>query len=560
VNEPLEELPTGWTSATIDDLCIINPKHDPSLRDDLQVTFVPMAAVSEHSGAITAPEVRPYGLVKRGFTHFADDDVIWAKITPCMENGKAAVARSLTNRLACGSTEFFVFRSKGAISPDYLYEFIRQESYRRAARKTMQSGVGQARVPKEFVADTEMPLPPLAEQVRIVERLFNLKSRSRNAREALEAVGPLLEQFRRSVLAAAFRGDLTADWRAAHADTELASVLLARIRQERRQKWEQVEMAKMKAKGKKPTDDKWKERYEEPEAVDESDLPELPERWCWASIDECTDWVTDGEHATPKRTSSGIELLSARNVQDGYISVDDVDYVSEETYESLTRRLLVAAGDVLLSCSGSVGRCCVVPDRAPRYAFVRSVAILRPVIGMGEFISLALRSPQMQNQITATKTQTAQANLFQGKIKRLAIPLAPLGEHREITRRLTTALASIRSLDSQRNAIVEEISFIDQSILVKAFRGDLVPQDPADEPASALLERVRIAGEAGERRENGDGARRKRELNRRPGVADSNGQRPAALEAKPAVKAKQRATYDPLHLHADSSSIDEAQG
>jgi type I restriction enzyme, S subunit len=234
VREGSVDLPKGWIQATIGELCDLNPKHNGELSDETPVSFVPMAAVSDILGTITESQVRTLGEVRKGYTHFADGDVIFAKITPCMENGKAASVRGMTNGLACGTTEFYVFRSHGAIDQDFLFYFIRQESYRKAARAAMQSGVGQARVPKEFILNTELPLPPLAEQQRIVAKIEALQERSRRAREALSEVGPLLEQFRQSVLATAFRGDLTADWRATHPDVEPASELLQRIRTKRR--------------------------------------------------------------------------------------------------------------------------------------------------------------------------------------------------------------------------------------------------------------------------------------------------------------------------------------
>ena len=128
-----------------------------------------------------------------------------------------------------------------------------------------------------------LSIASLPEQRRIVAKIEALQERSRKARAALEAIPPLLEQFRQSVLAAAFRGDLTADWRAQHPDVEPASVLLDRIRAERRRRWEEAELAKMQAKGKMPKDEKWKERYKEPEPVDQTELPELPEGWWWAT-------------------------------------------------------------------------------------------------------------------------------------------------------------------------------------------------------------------------------------------------------------------------------------
>src|SRR5215470_10714063 len=279
------DLPSGWVQVTIKELCDLNPKHSRELSDKTPVSFVPMAAVSDALGTITEPQVRTLGEIRKGYTHFADGDVIFAKITPCMENGKAASVRGMTNGLACGTTEFYVFRSRGAIDQDFLFHFIRRESYRKAACAAMQGGVGQARVPKELVLNTKLPIPPLAEQRRIVTKIEALQERSRRAREALREVGPLLEQFRQSVLATAFWGDLTADWRATHPDVEPASELLHRIRAERRRRWEQAELAKYEAKGQKPPKN-WQDKYEKPEPVDDSDLPELPEGWVWATVDE----------------------------------------------------------------------------------------------------------------------------------------------------------------------------------------------------------------------------------------------------------------------------------
>ncbi len=110
---------------------------------------------------------------------------------------------------------------------------------------------------------------------------------------------PLLEKLRQSILAAAFRGDLTKDWRAKHKDVEPASKLLERIRVERRKKWEEAELAKMKAKGKAPKGDEWKAKYKEPEPVDATGLPELPEGWCWATLGTVCPIFVDCAHRTP---------------------------------------------------------------------------------------------------------------------------------------------------------------------------------------------------------------------------------------------------------------------
>jgi type I restriction enzyme S subunit len=118
-------LPKSWSFQELGSLCDFNPKHSRDIARSTPVTFVPMPAVDEVEGKITTPSIRPLDEVWKGFTHFAEGDVLFAKITPCMENGKAAVARALTNGLGCGSTEFHVLRSKGMLDPHYLWRFLR---------------------------------------------------------------------------------------------------------------------------------------------------------------------------------------------------------------------------------------------------------------------------------------------------------------------------------------------------------------------------------------------------------------------------------------------------
>jgi len=125
-------------------------------------------------------------------------------------------------------------------------------------------------------------VPPPDQRRRRVAKIEALTQRSRRARGSLQAIPPLIEKFRQSFLAAAFRGDLTAEWRKQNPDVAPASKLLERIRIERRQKWEEAERAKMAAKGKKPKNDKWKAKHKEPEPVDTTGLSELPEGWAWA--------------------------------------------------------------------------------------------------------------------------------------------------------------------------------------------------------------------------------------------------------------------------------------
>src|ERR1017187_4889787 len=148
-----EKLPKGWVRTTLGEVCAMNPRmpFDEPLPDQTKVSFVPMAAVEEESGRLDASQVRALGSVRRGYTPFIENDVIFAKITPCMENGKIALATGLKNGLAYGSTEFFVFRPYEGLLPRFVLHFLLQPSLREAAERQMTGAVGQKRVPSSYL-------------------------------------------------------------------------------------------------------------------------------------------------------------------------------------------------------------------------------------------------------------------------------------------------------------------------------------------------------------------------------------------------------------------------
>ena len=149
------------------------------------------------------------------------------------------------------------------------------------------------------------------------------------------------------------------------------------------------------------------------------DVTSNPNGYPVKNFEEISVLITDGEHATPRRTEYGIYLLSARNILNHALQLDDVDYIDEEEYSRIARRVIPQAGDVLISCSGSIGRCCVVPNGL-RFQMVRSAALIRfdntinPV-----FAEWLITSDDLQQQIAQSATQSSQANLFQGKIRKL---------------------------------------------------------------------------------------------------------------------------------------------
>ena len=162
-----------WPTKPLGEVCSINPKlaGSDAPRLDAQVTFVPMAAVDEVSGTIARPERRRYSEVAKGYTPFTVNDVLFAKITPCMQNGKAAVASDLCGGFGFGSTEFHVLRSTGSVLPRWVFAFIRQPVFRSAAQASFTGSAGQQRVPSDFLKTFPIPVPPLAEQERLVRLL-----------------------------------------------------------------------------------------------------------------------------------------------------------------------------------------------------------------------------------------------------------------------------------------------------------------------------------------------------------------------------------------------------
>ena len=160
---------SAYPRVPLGEVCTINPRVKKSdiPDEDTLVSFVPMAAVDERFGMITAREDRRLVDVSKGFTAFEDGDVLLAKITPCMENGKAAVARYLTNGVGRGSTEFYVLRPGGKVLGEYVYHFVRQPRFREKAKRHFTGTAGQQRVPKSFMENVPIPLPTLDEQRRI---------------------------------------------------------------------------------------------------------------------------------------------------------------------------------------------------------------------------------------------------------------------------------------------------------------------------------------------------------------------------------------------------------
>ncbi len=157
--------PMGWEVGHLGEVCAVNPRAGKAeYSGDIVVSFVPMVAVDERLGVITALKELSLAEVLKGYTSFEEGDILFAKITPCMENGKIALARNLTNGIGRGSTEFYVLRPSDRILSEYIYHFVRRAEFREEAKRSFSGTAGQQRVPKSFMENKLVPLPPLEKQ------------------------------------------------------------------------------------------------------------------------------------------------------------------------------------------------------------------------------------------------------------------------------------------------------------------------------------------------------------------------------------------------------------
>jgi type I restriction enzyme, S subunit len=283
-----------------------------------------------------------------------------------------------------------------------------------------------------IISTFKLPVAPAAEQRRIVAKIEALQERNRRAQDALLEVGPLLEQFRQSVLAAGFRGDLTADWRAAHPNVEPASGLLHRIRVERRRCWEQSELAKYEAKGQQPPQN-WKEKYKEPEPVHDSNLPELPEGWAWATIDEINLHIVDCPHSTPQWTKEGKLCVRTTEFRPGKLDLTNARFVSLETFNERIQRLKPQPGDILYSREGGIlGISCQVPADTELCLGQRMMLMRTGGHFLSRLLMHWLNSPRTLDRVKRLTSGSASPHLNVGEVKRFPVPVAPIEEQSKL--------------------------------------------------------------------------------------------------------------------------------
>jgi type I restriction enzyme S subunit len=419
-----------------------------------------MSRVEEETGRIDLSEVKKYGDVKKGFTKFINGDIIFAKITPCMENGKVAVVTSLLNGIGFGSTEFHVIRLKDkSLSKQFYFYYILQNWFRNLAEQNFTGTVGQRRVPTDFMKEVLVPVPPFNEQVRIVARVEELFSRLDAGVRSLQAAQTRLKQYRQATLQQAYTGKLTQKWRQDRGNHEYIT--------------EEIDI--------KP--------YRNLISWD------IPHEWKWASVGNLVESMQNGIYKPIEFYSdNGVACLRMYNIEDGKIVWKDIKrmILSEEEFE----KFLLKPNDILINRVNSrelVGKSAVIQNTIESSVYEsKNIRMrLKNKVVSSHFVHYWMHFFSSRYFNINAQQVVGMASINQTQISNMPIPLTTLEEQQKIVETINEAYSYIDKIEGtiEKNLLI--VNQFRNSVLKKAFEGKLVPQDPNDEPASVLLERIK---------------------------------------------------------------------
>lgn len=473
-------LPLGWAEATVADVAsVVMGQSPPSSSYNDAGEGLPFFQGKADFGDLY-PSVRVWCTAPSKTAE--KDDILLSVRAPVGSTNLAPSTCSIGRGLA-------VVRPEEGVSFKFLLY-----AFRRFANDLDAQGTGTTfkAVSGGVVRSFGLPIPPIAEQVRIADHLDGVFAELDAGTAALQRCQKKLARYRAAVLKAAVEGDLTADWRKRHKDVEPASKLLQRILAERRRRWEREQRRNYAEKG-KALPKNWKAKYKEPVAPGTT-RPDLPRDWCWATVDQCASAIEYGSSAKAHPGSSGVPVLRMGNItQDGQIALDDMKYLPKGHPALPSLRL--RKGDLLFNRTNSsdlVGKTAIYSGKPPLCTFASYLiriglsARLRP-----HFLMYALNGPSGRRWIGEVASQTVgQANVNGTKLAAFTFPLPPLAEQDEVVAVAQVQLSAVDEASAEIGARVKEAGVLRQSMFHHAFAGKLLPQDPTDEPASALVDRI----------------------------------------------------------------------
>jgi type I restriction enzyme, S subunit len=480
------KLPTGWVFSTIGEVC------EPS-----QYGYTAKASSSGRTHYLRTTDITS-GLIN------------WASVPYCdipeneepkylLNDGDVVISRAGSVGFSClilnpAKSVFasYLIRFRPLILPKYFSYFLNTPAYWESIGERS-LGIAVQNVNATNLSEIQIPIAPKAEQSRLVEKLEELFSDLDAGVAELKAAQKKLAQYRQSLLKAAVEGSLTAEWRAKNTPKETGAQLLERILKERRTRWEEKQLAKFKEQGKTPPKG-WQDKYPEPVQPDTTNLPELPEGWVWASLDQLTEFITSGSRGWADYYSNeGALFIRSQNINKDWLDLSDIAFV-QPPKSSEGARTRVKANDLLLTITGAkVGKSAQVINDLEEAYVSQHVALIRLVnITLASYAHLFLTSDTGgRGQLNKEAYGAGKPGLNLQQVAAVSIPLPCIDELSKLIGIVEFQLQSISDTMTNIQQSLTQAAAQRKNILKSAFSGQLVPQDPNDEPASLLLERIR---------------------------------------------------------------------
>ena len=489
-----DAVPVGWLIACLRDVVEEVETVDPGQSPDRQFTYVDIGAINNTSGSVVAPRrVSGADAPSRARQAIREHDVLFSTVRPYLR----AIAMSPSFQNGVASTGFCVLRAAQGVDPRFLFRVVRSDAFIEHVLP-FQRGSSYPAVRDADILDRQIPLPPKGEQARIADRLDELLTDLDQAVGELIAAQEKLTQYRQSLLKAAVEGALTAEWRAQNPPQETGAELLARILRERRARWEARQLERFTAQGKVPPTD-WRAKYVEPAMPASATEAAAATTWACASIGQCFQ-VAMG--ATPSRKEPSYWGGTVPWVSSGEVRFERIaatrECISEAGLNNSSTRMN-PVGSVLLGMIGegkTRGQVAILGIPATNNQNCAAIWVSETDIPP-EFVYYWLWS--RYDETRRGSSGNNQPALNKTLVEAMPLPVPPVAEAREIVSRVDAQLAGIAAQEREIEQLLRMATAQRQNILRAAFSGQLVPQDPNDEPAGALLARIAQARLGAER-------------------------------------------------------------
>ncbi len=492
----LWELPTSWCWTPIGDATDVIGGGTPSTTNpnnfEGSIPWITPADMSGYLGKTISGGARfisEQGLADSGARWLPQGAVLYSSRAPI---GYVAVA----TRPVTTNQGFKSFVPGNGLNSDYLYYWLTSAKQHAEA---LASGTTFLELSGAKAALIPLPLAPTAEQTRIVKKLEELLPDLDAGVAELKAAQKKLGQYRQSLLKAAVEGALTADWRAARkvgaGDTapETGAQLLEHILTERRARWEARQLAKFAEQGKAPPKD-WQKKYPKPVQPDSSGLPELPVGWVWASMDQLTEFITSGSRGwADYYANSGPTFIRSQNINKDWLDLSDIAFVNPPR-SAEGARTRVRKDDLLLTITGAnVGKAARVNISIDEAYVSQHVSLIRMVeTELSVYLHLFLTSSAGgRGQLDKEAYGAGKPGLNLQQVAAVTVPLPGMLEIRALMEAVAMHLKSANDQEAAISVSLKQSGAQRKNILKAALSGQLVPQDPNDEPASVLLQRIR---------------------------------------------------------------------